>query len=94
MDIADIPAELFAEIYRLGFTAGREVGYAQAEADMAHAWAPLAAQVRNLARRPDHAELEHRRWGGRRADFPRPRPGDHPGGPKSWLPSRTLVAQF
>ncbi|GAA4396052.1 hypothetical protein GCM10023088_78210 [Actinomadura verrucosospora] len=91
---AEILAEVFAEAYRLGFAAGRDVGYAQAEADMAREWAPMAARVRDLARRPNHAELERRRWGGRRGDFSRPRPGDHPGGPKPWTPTRTPVMQF
>ncbi|WP_433138700.1 hypothetical protein ACQPZ8_37430 [Actinomadura nitritigenes] len=47
--------------YELGFAAGREVGYAQAEWDMHRAWAALAAKVRAWAGRPTWAELKRRR---------------------------------
>ncbi|MFI0354487.1 hypothetical protein [Actinomadura sp. 9N407] len=74
----------FSEGYRAGFMAGREVGYRAAENDMARAWSYLAAKVRGLAMSPKHDELERIRWDGRREDFGKPRPGDHPGGPKDW----------
>jgi hypothetical protein len=58
---------------------GREmyqVGYAQAEADMARLWFRAAQAVLG----PTHAELEERRWGpGGRERFGDPRPGDFPG---------------
>jgi len=70
--------------YAAGFDAGTEVGYDCAEAEMAQAWAPVAESVRNLARSPSYAELERRRWDGRREDFGKPRPGDYMGGPVDW----------
>lgn len=70
--------------YAAGFDAGTEVGYDCAEAEMADAWAPVAESVRRIGRSLSHAELELRRWDGRREDFGRPRPGDYLGGPVDW----------
>ncbi|SNT56678.1 hypothetical protein SAMN05443665_104570 [Actinomadura meyerae] len=70
--------------YGAGFDAGTEVGYDCAEAEMAQAWAPVAESVRRLGRSLSHAELERRRWDGRREDFGKPRPGDYRGGPVPW----------
>lgn len=69
-----------AEGYRMGFQAGREVGYQQAETDMEDAWKPVAKSVRRLGRTMTRDELDRRRWGGRREGFGEPRPGDYPGG--------------
>ncbi|MFC5753387.1 hypothetical protein [Actinomadura rugatobispora] len=74
----------WAEGYRDGFETGAEVGRGQAENAMERAWSDLAAKIRRTASTPKHAELELIRWDGRREDFGRPRPGDHPGGPKPW----------
>jgi hypothetical protein len=63
--------------YELGFSAGREVGYGQAENDMAREWAALADKVRGLS---SSVDLERRRWDGRREDFGKQRSGDYPGG--------------
>jgi hypothetical protein len=62
-----------------GFQAGHDVGYERAHAEIAMDWAHMAAAVRGYSRTPSHAELELRRWGGRRQDFGKPRPGDFPG---------------
>ncbi|TDD35264.1 hypothetical protein E1287_14225 [Actinomadura sp. KC06] len=70
--------------YAAGFDAGTEIGYDCAEAQMAEAWAPVAESVRRLGRTLNHAELELRRWDGRREEFGKPRPGDYMGGPVSW----------
>lgn len=70
--------------YAAGFDAGTEVGYDCAEAEMAQAWAPVAESVRRVGRSLSHAELELRRWDGRREDFGKPRPGDYLGGPVPW----------
>lgn len=51
----------FAEGYRLGFAAGREVGYGQAHEDIARDWARVAAKVRRMAHVPTFAELQARR---------------------------------
>ncbi|MFC6080734.1 FliH/SctL family protein [Sphaerisporangium aureirubrum] len=76
--------QAYAEGYRDGHRSGWDVGYAHACHEMATEWAKLRRVVRGTAAGPSHAELEHRRWQGRRADFGRPRPGDHPGGPVQW----------
>lgn len=77
-------AASFRDGYSLGLLAGKDVGYADAEADMEAAWAPVAEGVRRLGRTLTRNELELRRWDGRREDFGKPRPADHPGGPKVW----------
>lgn len=74
--------------YAAGLDAGTEIGRDQAEAEMARAWAPVAESVRRLGRSLTREELELRRWDGRREDFGRPRPGDHPGGPVDWETGR------
>ncbi|MBO2464996.1 hypothetical protein [Actinomadura violacea] len=51
----------FTEGYRLGFAAGRDVGYGQAHQEIAQDWARLAAKVRRMARVPTFAELQARR---------------------------------
>jgi hypothetical protein len=61
-----------------GFEAGRQIGYCQAEADMAQAWQEAARPLSRPG--PSHAELERLRWGpGGRARFGDPRPGDYRG---------------
>ena len=47
--------------YRAGVEDGTELGYQQAETDMAEAWAPVAADVRRRAGQPSHDELVKRR---------------------------------
>lgn len=47
--------------YRLGFDAGHEVGYRQAEDDMAREWAVLAGKVRAIASQPTPQALQERR---------------------------------
>src|SRR5690349_18816475 len=59
--------------YAAGFDAGTEVGYDCAEAEMAEAWRPVAANVRRLGRTLTRDELELRRWDGPREQFGRPR---------------------
>ncbi|MEU4823104.1 hypothetical protein AB0H37_14635 [Actinomadura sp. NPDC023710] len=80
----------FGDGYALGLAAGVEVGRDQAETDMAEAWRPVAESVRRLGRTLTFEEIERRRWDGRREDFGRPRPGDHPGGPVDWTTGRAL----
>ncbi|GAA1837276.1 hypothetical protein [Actinomadura chokoriensis] len=79
-----IAGAMWSAGYAAGFDAGTEVGYDCAEAEMAQAWAPVAESVRQVGRSLSHAELELRRWDGRREDFGRPRPGDYLGGPVPW----------
>src|ERR1700691_2764463 len=64
--------------YRLQFAREMyQVGYRQAEADMAARWQEIA---RPVIRGPAHADLEVERWGpGGREHFGDPRPGDFPG---------------
>ncbi|MEU6039764.1 hypothetical protein ABZ801_30620 [Actinomadura sp. NPDC047616] len=57
-----IDRQAFAEGYRIGFAAGREVGYGQAEADMQRAWSAVAATIRREANQPKFQELEARRY--------------------------------
>ncbi|MDP9864026.1 MULTISPECIES: hypothetical protein [Streptosporangium] len=71
--------QAYEQGYRDGHRSGWEIGYGHAHQEMADRWAALAAQIRNLSRTPTHAELEVRRWDGRREDFGRPRPGDRQG---------------
>ena len=60
------------QVGRLMYEAGRR----DAEAEMAAQW----SRVSGVARGPDLAELEERRWGpGGREHFADPRPGDFPG---------------
>jgi hypothetical protein len=73
--------------YAVGFDAGAEVGYRRACAELAREWAEVSRGVRQTAGRPTVAELDMRRWGGRREDFGRPRPGDYMGGPVEWAPA-------
>lgn len=71
----------FRDGYHVGFDAGHDVGRAQAENEMAAAWAEVARHVRGYASQPTHDALEERRWGpGGRSHFGDPRPGDFPGG--------------
>ena len=67
--------ETWAEAYQSGWRDGYEHGARQLEAE----WPAIVAPV--LRNRPDHAELERRRWGpGGREHFGDPRrPGDYPG---------------
>lgn len=51
----------FREGYELGYRAGFDVGYGQAEHEMAEAWKPVADYVHTTARQPTHAELQRRR---------------------------------
>lgn len=51
----------FALAYRLGYEAGRDVGYGQAEHQMHQAWATLAADIRAMAGVPLHEQLAARR---------------------------------
>ena len=68
---------LARQMYRAGQRAGFEVGYRQANADDAAAWAKVA---RPAVHGISPGELEERRWGpGGRARFADPRPGDFPG---------------
>jgi hypothetical protein len=64
--------------YRLQFAREMyQVGYRQAEADMAARWQEIA---RAAISGPSHADLEAERWGpGGREHFRDPRPGDYPG---------------
>ncbi|MFG1855009.1 hypothetical protein ACGFJT_24465 [Actinomadura geliboluensis] len=78
--------------YDLGFAAGREIGYAQAETDMERAWQPVAESVRRIGRSLTRDEIERRRWDGRREDFGKPRPGDYMGGPVAWTTERGSAA--
>lgn len=57
-----IDAAAFRAGYTLGFAAGRDVGRADAEDDMANEWAILARKVRAMANRPTFGELEARRY--------------------------------
>jgi hypothetical protein len=67
-------AEARAEGYEAGFRDGYEHGARLLEDE----WPAIVAPV--LRNRPDHAELERRRWGpGGREHFGDPRPGDFQG---------------
>ena len=67
-------AEARTEGYEAGFRDGYERGARLLEAG----WPAIVAPV--LPNRPDHAELEARRWGpGGREHFGDRRPGDYPG---------------
>ncbi len=70
---ADVAA--FREAYALGFAAGREVGRSRLEYELAE----VERHRRHIMGLPAYAELEARRWDGRREDFGAPRPGDFPG---------------
>lgn len=74
----------FEMAYKLGYAAGLDIGYGQAQHELAQEWATVAAHVRGLATSPTQTQLEHRRWDGPRDQFGKPRPGDHPGGPATW----------
>lgn len=63
-----------------GYADGDAAGYARCDAEWMRALAPARAAARHAALSPDHAELEHQRWGpGGREHFGDPRPGDYPG---------------
>ncbi len=40
----------------------RQFGYAQAEADMAEAWAVMSRRLRKTLRQPTFEQLQHRRY--------------------------------
>ncbi len=71
---ADIAA--FGEAYALGFAAGCQVGRMRLDHELAELDRRRGRHIANL---PAYAELEKRRWDGRREDFGRPRPGDFSG---------------
>lgn len=48
--------------FELGRNVGRHEGYAQAEQEMAAAWAKVAVRVRRNAEQPDAGELIRRRY--------------------------------
>ena len=83
---------LFRTAYEMGFNAGRDVGYAQAKHEEEQDWAALTAHVQSLGTSDakTHTEMELRRWGGPRADYGKPRPGDYPGGPCDWETGQPL----
>jgi hypothetical protein len=69
--------EMYEAGHADGYRAGYEAAWGDREADAAAWWRDHG---RSLVDRPDHAELEERRWGpGGRAHFADPRPGDFPG---------------
>jgi hypothetical protein len=84
-DLGDVTRERLAyeqgyrQGYRDGHHTGWDIGHAHAHTQIAAEWAALAARIRGLARTPTQAELETRRWQGRREDFGKPRPGDYRG---------------
>lgn len=74
---ADLAA--FRDAYRLGFEAGWEVGRMQLDHELTEQDRRRTEYIHGLSRLPSYAELERKRWDGRREDFGKPRPGDFPG---------------
>jgi hypothetical protein len=67
--------QLAREAYDAGRADGWREGYERGARLLEAEWPQVVAPV--IANRPDHAELELRRWGpGGRAHFGDPRPGD------------------
>ncbi len=70
--------QLCREVARDAWRRGYRAGYERGARVMEATWPAIVAPV--IASRPDHAELELRRWGpGGREHFGDPRPGDYPG---------------
>lgn len=74
----------FAEGYTLGFRAGEQVGEGRTANAALLAYDDVLAALLGQPTSPAYGELERLRYGGPRELFGRPRPGDHPGGPKAW----------
>lgn len=81
----------FRDGYALGYGAGLEVGRIRLDHELVEQDRRHADHIRGIANSPRYAELEARRWDGRREDFGQPRPGDHPGGPVDWQTSRPAL---
>jgi hypothetical protein len=71
----------FRDAYRLGFESGVVVGRRQLSNELVELDRRRVEYVNGIADRSPYAELERRRWDGRREDFGRPRPGDFAGSP-------------
>src|SRR3954454_9121174 len=71
----------FRDAYRLGFEAGVAVGRRQLSDELVELDRRRAEYVDGIVGSAPYAELERRRWDGRREDFGRPRPGDFAGLP-------------
>jgi hypothetical protein len=74
---AEADEAAFREAYRLGFESGVAVGRQQLSDELVE----LDRRRAEYVDRSPYAELERRRWDGRREDFGRPRPGDFAGLP-------------
>lgn len=82
-------AAAFRDAYRLGFEEGWQVGRIHLDHELVEQDRRRADYIRGIANSPTYAALELRRWDGRRQDFAKPRPGDHPGGPVAWETNRS-----
>lgn len=71
----------FRDAYRLGFESGVVVGRRQLSNELVELDRRRAEYVDGIVESSPYAELERRRWDGRREDFGRPRPGDFAGVP-------------
>jgi hypothetical protein len=72
----------FRDAYRLGFESGVVVGRKRLGHELSELDRRRVEYVNGVAERSPYAELERRRWDGRREEFGRPRPGDFPGLPE------------
>lgn len=72
----------FRDAYRLGFESGVVVGRQRLGDELAELDRRRVEYVSGIAERSPYAELERRRWDGRREDFGRPRANDFPGVPE------------
>lgn len=67
--------------YRIGYADAYDTGYAQALRDVEARQTDIVAEALGRTPSRSYAEQEQLRWGGKREDFGKPRPGDYMGGP-------------
>lgn len=92
---AEADEAAFREAYRLGFESGVAVGRQQLSDELVELDRRRAEYVDRIVDRSPYAELERRRWDGRREDFGRPRPGDFTGlSAATYEPGPELDAAF